>query len=148
MEPGWVVGLGEVLWDVFPGGARLGGAPANFACHARALGARVALVSAVGPHSDPLALQTLESLQAHGVDARGVMRNESETGRVLVELDHLGQPAYRFSEHPAWDSIVWNSELESIAHQCEAVCFGSLAQRAEPSASTIQRFVASLPDTA
>ena len=29
-----VVGLGEVLWDVFPDGPRFGGAPANFACHA------------------------------------------------------------------------------------------------------------------
>jgi len=33
-----VVGLGEVLWDLFPEGARFGGAPANFACHAAVLG--------------------------------------------------------------------------------------------------------------
>ena len=33
-----MVGIGEVLWDVYPDGAHLGGAPANFACHAAALG--------------------------------------------------------------------------------------------------------------
>ena len=27
----YVVGLGEVLWDVLPEGKKLGGAPANFA---------------------------------------------------------------------------------------------------------------------
>ena len=42
-----IIGLGEVLWDVFPDGARFGGAPANFACHAASLGAEAWLVSAV-----------------------------------------------------------------------------------------------------
>ena len=27
-----VVGIGEILWDLFPDGPRFGGAPANFAC--------------------------------------------------------------------------------------------------------------------
>jgi fructokinase len=34
-----LVGLGEVLWDVFPDAAHFGGAPANFACHAAGLAA-------------------------------------------------------------------------------------------------------------
>ena len=33
-ENSYVVGLGEVLFDVFPTGSKLGGAPANFAYHA------------------------------------------------------------------------------------------------------------------
>jgi fructokinase len=28
-----IVGIGEILWDVFPAGKVLGGAPANFAYH-------------------------------------------------------------------------------------------------------------------
>lgn len=43
-----VISIGEVLWDLFPEGARFGGAPANFACHAANLGAGVNMVSAVG----------------------------------------------------------------------------------------------------
>ena len=34
MNKRYVVGLGEVLWDVLPEGKKLGGAPANFAYHA------------------------------------------------------------------------------------------------------------------
>ena len=43
-----VVGLGEILWDMFPDGKQLGGAPANFAFHAQCLGAAGAVASAVG----------------------------------------------------------------------------------------------------
>ncbi|MGD9635382.1 MAG: hypothetical protein AB7U97_19035, partial [Pirellulales bacterium] len=32
-----IVGLGEALWDVLPGGKVLGGAPLNVACHAHHL---------------------------------------------------------------------------------------------------------------
>ena len=34
---------GKLLWDLLPGGPQLGGAPANFACHAHSLGARAAI---------------------------------------------------------------------------------------------------------
>ena len=43
-----IAGIGEVLWDVYPDAARFGGAPANFACHAAALGADSWMASAVG----------------------------------------------------------------------------------------------------
>jgi fructokinase len=60
-----VVGIGEVLWDLLPGGKRLGGAPANFAYHARLLGARACVASAVG--RDPLGDEILSHLGARGV---------------------------------------------------------------------------------
>ena len=34
-----VVGIGEILWDMLPGGRRAGGAPINFVYHAAAMGA-------------------------------------------------------------------------------------------------------------
>jgi len=34
-----IAGIGEVLWDLLPGGKMLGGAPANFCYHAGRLGA-------------------------------------------------------------------------------------------------------------
>ena len=42
-----VIGVGEVLWDLLPSGAKMGGAPANFACHAHALGASGAIEAAI-----------------------------------------------------------------------------------------------------
>jgi fructokinase len=43
-----IVSIGEVLWDVFEEGEKLGGAPFNFRVHATRLGHRVVFVSAVG----------------------------------------------------------------------------------------------------
>ena len=43
-----VVGLGAVLWDVFPGQTHFGGAPANFACHSKMLGGQSTMVSCIG----------------------------------------------------------------------------------------------------
>ena len=61
-----VVGLGEVLWDLLPGGKQLGGASANFAYHAQMLGAESWLVSRVG--DDPLGREILARLQALSED--------------------------------------------------------------------------------
>jgi fructokinase len=65
-----VVGLGEVLWDLFPEGKQLGGAPANFAYHAQALGARGLAVSCMG--DDELGRAIVEQLTARGLDMRYV----------------------------------------------------------------------------
>ena len=46
-----VLGIGEVLWDLLPTGAQLGGAPANFAYHARALGADAGVITRIGSDS-------------------------------------------------------------------------------------------------
>jgi fructokinase len=117
-ERDWIVGLGEVLWDVFPDAACFGGAPANFACHARALGAaHTAMVSAVGPTTDPLAEKAIDELRAHGLDTRWIQRNSNQTGRVFVEIDALGQPSYRFAAQPAWDWIDWSADLADLASQ-------------------------------
>ena len=47
MKP-YIVGLGEVLWDVLPEGKQLGGAPANFAYHVSQFGHDALAISAVG----------------------------------------------------------------------------------------------------
>ena len=145
MTSGWIVGLGEVLWDVFRDGPRFGGAPANFACHARALGAEVSMVSAVGPDSDPLAVQAIEQLRQRGVDTQALQRNAHETGRVLVDVDSQGKPTYTFSQHPAWDFIEWTDAVAEVARHTRAVCFGTLAQRAPTSRATIGRFLSATP---
>ena len=43
-----IVGLGEALWDVLPEGAKLGGAPANFAYHTSQFGYEAVAISALG----------------------------------------------------------------------------------------------------
>ena len=43
-----IVGIGEILWDVFPTGKVMGGAPANFAYHVSQFGYDGYAVSAIG----------------------------------------------------------------------------------------------------
>src|SRR5579872_5621097 len=111
-----IVGLGEVLWDVFPDGPRFGGAPANFACSVAELAsdsADVFMASAVG--SDKLGRRAIESLREHGVDTRGVAVVDRPTGQVLVELDGQGHASYVFAADTAWDNLAWSRELQHLA---------------------------------
>ena len=142
-----VVGLGEVLWDVYPDAARFGGAPANFACHAASLDAESWLASAVGV--DELGDRALETLRQYGVESACVTHDAKHaTGRVDVTLDSLGRASYEFAENTAWDHIAWSDALDSLARRCDAVCFGTLAQRSTQSRETIQRFVKTTPSSA
>jgi fructokinase len=141
-----IVGIGEVLWDIFPDGPRFGGAPSNFACSTAELALDVAdvfVVSAVG--NDELGQRAIDSLTRHHVSVEGVQRNSKETGRVLVELDSAGIASYRFAENSAWDQLVWTGTLQKLAAECDAVCFGTLGQRDNCSARTIRQFVRTTP---
>lgn len=141
----FVVGIGEVLWDVFPGGKQLGGAPANFVYHVTRFGCQGLLVSAVGKN-DAYGDEICEALGERNIKSL-IERLEYPTGRVQVSLDKFGIPEYDIVKDVAWDNIVFTEELESIAQKTVAVCFGSLAQRNPVSRKTIMKFVDAVPDT-
>lgn len=140
----YVVGLGEVLWDVLPEGKKLGGAPANFAYHAgQFLGMdNTIAISALG--NDPLAEETIEALKEHQLNYL-LPRVPYPTGTVQVTLDGQGIPSYEIKEDVAWDNIPFNNDIADIARNCQAVCFGSLAQRNSVSRTTIHRFLDATP---
>lgn len=137
------VGIGELLWDVLPTGRRLGGAPVNFAYYARQQGARSCVVSAVG--RDASGDELLAGVEALGLDAAAVQRNEYPTSTVEVTLDAAGVPAYRIRENVAWDHIRYSTEAEAAVADADAVCWGSLAQRSETSRAAIARIVDAAP---
>ena len=123
-----VVGIGEILWDLLPDGKQIGGAPANFAYHARALGAASVIVSAVG--DDRSGREILEELGRRGLERSGIaVVSGAPTGTVTVALDAGGIPHYTIHEGVAWDVIPWTAGLGDLAARADAVCFGSLAQR-------------------
>ena len=134
----FIVGLGEALWDVLPEGKKLGGAPANFAYHAGQFGLNTLAISALG--EDKLAEETLEALKEHQLNSL-MPRVPYPTGTVQVQLDEQGIPTYDIKENVAWDNIPFTSEIEEVARNCRAVCFGSLAQRNVVSRENIQRFL-------
>jgi fructokinase len=137
-----IAALGEVLWDLFPDGAKFGGAPANYAHHASALGAEVHLLTALG--ADDLGARATEHLSAMKISLESVQSHSGyPTGSVRVTVSSDGQASYRFGEDEAWDHLLWQDDLLRIAGACDAVCFGTLGQRAAESRDVIQRFVRS-----
>lgn len=138
-----IVGLGEALWDILPEGAKLGGAPANFAYHASQFGHHAVAVSALG--NDALGDQTVAEFDKMGLDY--VMpRVAYPTGTVGVELDAEGIPTYDITADVAWDNMLFTPEIEAVARNSRAVCFGSLAQRSQVSRETIHQFLDATPD--
>jgi fructokinase len=135
-----VAGLGEVLWDMCAGSKLFGGAPANFACHSSMLGAEAFMISCIG--DDVLGRDVQTFLCEHRVSTEGIAVNEThETGIVNVTLDAEGKPEYKIRENVAWDHIPFTLEMNKIANQIDAVCFGTLSQRSKTSMLTIQKFL-------
>ncbi|QIK56143.1 carbohydrate kinase [Dysgonomonas sp. HDW5A] len=138
-----VVGLGEILWDVFPERKVLGGAPANFAYHASQFGFNGYAVSAIG--DDLLGKEILTSLEEKGLNYL-LEKTDYPTGTVQVTLNKAGVPQYEICENVAWDNIPFTARTENLAKSTQTVCFGSLAQRNSVSRETIRKFIAAMPE--
>ena len=137
-----VIGLGELLWDLLPSGPQLGGAPANFAYCSHLLGNRGIVVSRLG--DDVPGREAREQLRECGIADEYIQADSAySTGTASVELDDAGQPRFEIKPAAAWDFLEWNSALEQLACSCNAVCFGTLAQRSERSRETILKFLES-----
>jgi fructokinase len=134
-----VVGLGEALWDMLPTGKHLGGAPLNFAYIASLLGEHAVIASRIG--NDSLGTEIQAELAGRNLDISAIQTDSNlPTGTVDVRF-RAGQPEYEIRQPAAWDALEWTSRWSEIAAKSDAVCFGSLAQRAPKSRQTIQNFL-------
>lgn len=128
-----VVGIGEILWDVFPTEKKAGGAPINFVYHASQLGADGYAISAIG--NDVFGTEILQELERNHI--RHCMETiEHPTGSVLVELND-GKPTYTIIEGVAWDHIPLTQASIELVKEADAICFGTLALRSQVSKETI-----------
>lgn len=138
----YVVGIGEVLWDVLPEGKKLGGAPANFAYHVSQFGLNSRVVSAIG--NDKLGAEIERDFSEKGLE--GIIEKVAyPTGTVQVSLDDNGVPNYTIKENVAWDNIPFTTALKELAQHTCAVSYGSLAQRNIVSRETIHAFLDAMP---
>ena len=138
MKP--IVGIGELLWDIYPDGRTVaGGAPFNFAFHCHNLGHPAAVVSRVG--DDDLGRELRERVRELGLSDEFIqLDRDHPTGTVRVALDANKVPTYTITENVAWDHIAWDDKLAALSEAARAVCFGSLAVRAEVSFDAISAF--------
>ena len=134
-----IVGIGEVLWDVYPDGRKVaGGAPFNFAFHCHQLGHPAVIVSRVG--DDDLGRELRARVRELGLSDEYIQTDrEHPTGTVQVTLDANAVPTYTITENVAWDHIAWDEKLEALATGARTICFGSLSQRARGTRDTIHQ---------
>ena len=138
----WVLGIGEVLWDMLPEGKQCGGAPANVVYHLTRLGIQSAIVSAAG--RDVLGDELVNFLESKGVCTDFIARNDLKTGVVEVSLDN-GIPQYDICSPSAWDRMVFTPQLRGVLPDVRAAVFGTLAQRSPESRNTIREILKNLP---
>jgi fructokinase len=159
MEPHLILGIGELLWDFLPAKAvlngspgkqaspkgSLGGAPANFTVMAGRLGSHAVILSRIG--RDELGREAVATLDPVPADT-GYLQVDSHhsTGIGTVEFKD-GQAHYVFRQPAAWDFLELTDDWVRLAERADAICFGSLAQRALESRQTIQTLAAQTKST-
>ena len=121
-------GVGEVLFDVFPSGPKIGGAPANFAYHCRQNGLEAVAISSVG--RDELGFRARDWLAARFLPAL-LLENDKVTGAVNVSLSSDGVPAYTFVEDTAYDNIPLSGVAIKLARELDLMCFGKQHDHSE-----------------
>ncbi len=134
---GTVLAVGEVLFDVFPEGRYLGGAPFNFVYQLHSLGFPVCFVSAVGDDDEGRAILRFMERNGMRTDCVGVLPG-CPTGQVVVSVDGDGIPEYDILVDRAWDRIPLSSAVEGLLQEeISLFCYGTLAQRAVSSRRTV-----------
>ena len=121
-----VIIWGEVLWDLFPDGAQLGGAPSNVAWHLGRAGGWARLVSRVG--DDDEGRRAIARLGEVCDTSLVQVDPERATGVVEVTLER-GEPRYRLVPDRAWERIACTDDVISALGEASVMVYGTLAQR-------------------
>jgi fructokinase len=141
MQKRLIISIGEILYDIFPGYKRIGGAPFNFSYHLLKLGMPVYLLSKIG--TDEPGRDILNLLELNGFDTRHIQQTSLyNTGQVMVTLDAQGNPSFDILKNMAYDHIDFDSEVMSTLEQKpDLIYLGTLAQRTEKGHNVIQRIL-------
>jgi fructokinase len=141
--PKTIVAFGELLWDVFPTGEVLGGAPANFAYRINSLGHDSRLVTRLG--KDDRGQRAADLIRQNGMHLDYIQWDERPTGTVHLTIDSLGVPNFRIVQNVAYDYIGATAELLALAASAKCICFGTLIQRSNISRATLHAILDAAP---
>jgi fructokinase len=117
---------GELLWDRFPEGDKLGGAPANVAWHLGLAGGWAQLVTRIG--DDEAGRRALAQISEVCDTSLVQIDPERATGEVEVTLVS-GEPRYRLVPGRAWERIACLPETREAIGEAGVLVYGTLAQR-------------------
>jgi fructokinase len=138
---GLILAIGEILFDMFPEGRRLGGAPFNFAFHIHCLDGSLRFLSRIGNDAEGQAIE--QFLKEQHFPRDDLQRDPSHpTGRVNVTLDAQGTPDFDIVSDVAYDFIRLTPSIERFVSQdCRLIYFGSLLQRTAQGARTVRQIL-------
>ena len=133
-----ITAIGEILFDIYPDGKNLGGAPFNFIYHVIKLTGRGNFISAVG--NDKFGAEILDILNNKGIEKKYVQVNyDHPTGAAVANLDEKKIPHWEIKTGTAYDFINPAPVLEElISGGTDCLYFGTLARRSEVSGRTIK----------
>lgn len=145
MKKPQIVGIGEVVFDIFPDSRKLGGAPADFLHYAVKNGADGYLISAIG--ADDLGREIISELNKFKVNPVLAV-TPYPSGRVLIFKSPDGVHSAHILENAAWDYIPFTQNAEDCIKKADVVYFGTLALRKAYSKETILDLIDSAPENA
>ena len=124
-----ILSIGEILYDLFPDGKRLGGAPFNFAYHLKKLGYPVRFISKVGRDEAGEAIRMRIADEGFFLEDIGV-DPDHDTGGVRVSMDEAGAPSFSIISDVAYDFIAHDEHVRALVESVpKLIYFGSLIQR-------------------
>jgi fructokinase len=130
MKSNKIICFGEILWDIFEDGKKLGGAPFNVTNSLKDLGADVEFISRIG--KDFLGNEILKELKSRGVSTIFLQEDPIyPTGKVTVDIDSDGSAKYEIDNDSAWDYIEKETKTVKMVSDASAFVFGSLIARAK-----------------
>lgn len=131
-----IVCFGEVLWDMFPNGKKLGGAPLNVGVRAQWLGNQISVISSIG--NDELGKDLVEEMKSYALDLDHLQRSKRHgTSQVLVHLNDQGSATYEIKSPCAWDDLQPSKENDEAVASSDAFIYGSLVARSSTSRDTL-----------
>jgi fructokinase len=141
-----ILGIGEILWDVFEDGEHLGGAVFNFCAHSARLNHDVRFLSAVA--GDERGVRARERAAELGLPEEWIQTvSGPPTGIVTVALDRAGQPTFTIHRPAAYDRLtVTDRDVACLIDwRPDWIAFGTLYQVHPHARETTQRVLDALP---
>lgn len=139
------IAFGEIIFDIYPEDALLGGAPLNFCAHLSSLGDTAYLLSAVS-ETDRYGKEALEGLRRYRIRDELIQKNSLPTGYCDITLDERKVPTYRIARDSAHDHILVTPDLlERMRNiRADVFYFNTLIQRRENSRVALKEILRSL----
>jgi len=134
-----ITAIGDIIFDVYTGYKKMGGASLNFIYHINKLTWNGTLISRVG--NDSLGKEALEFLGKNNLPLCYIqVDNLHETGVAFANLDHNKIPHWEIPPESAYDFMDIPADRDKIIENTSCLYFGSLAQRMEKSRAAVRSF--------